>query len=317
MAATSTRHHGAPSARWLLRTSLLVLVALMLAAWALKSQFAAASLGALQHAWQAQSNVNMACAVAFTAVSFGCLGLYDRAAAHVVAPRVSGTWAWITGILANAISNTLGFHAVTGTLVRARLYGRCGLDKGDVARIVSLSWLALGLGFVAMLAAAQLLNGLKTPLDWGSLAIGLSLSCGLGGFIAWLAHAPRQLSLWRFQQPLPTARLALQQLAIGGIESAAAIGALYVLIPPDLTPPFGLFAVGCIAAVALGVLSHVPGGVGVFEVSVTALLSGAGRADLLAALLLYRAIYNLLPFLLSLALLAALGGPQRTQFDGG
>jgi uncharacterized membrane protein YbhN (UPF0104 family) len=109
------------------------------------------------------------------------------------------------------------------------------LDKGDVARIVSLSWLALGLGFVAMLAAAQLLNGLKSPHDWGSLAIGLSLSSG----------------------------------------------------------------------------------VGVFEVSVTALLSGAGRADLLAALLLYRAIYNLVPFLLSLALLAALGGPQRTQFDGG
>jgi len=212
-----------------------VLVALLLAAWALKSQFAAASLSAMQHAWQAQSTGNVACAVAFTAVSFGCLGLYDRAAAHVVAPRVSGTWAWMTGVLANAVSNTLGFHAVTGTLVRARLYGRCGLDKGDVARIVSLSWLALGLGFVAMLAAAQLLNGLKTPHDWGSLAIGLSLSSG----------------------------------------------------------------------------------VGVFEVSVTALLSGAGRADLLAALLLYRAIYNLVPFLLSLALLAALGGPQRTQFDGG
>ena len=60
------------------------------------------------------------------------------------------------------------------------------------------------------------------------------------------------------------------------------------------------------ASVALGVVSHVPGGVGVFEASVTALLSGAGRADLLAALLLYRAIYNLLPFCLSLAMLAML-----------
>ena len=290
-----------------------MLVALLLAAWVLKSQFADASLTALVQAWQAQRAVNVAGAMALTAVSFGCLGLYDRAAVRVVAPKVSGAWAWMAGILANAVSNTLGFHAVTGTLVRARIYGRCGLGAGAVARIVSLSWLSLGLGFVAMLAAAELLNGLKPPHDWRPLAIGLALACGLGGLIAWLAHAPRQLSLGRFHQPLPTARMALQQLAIGGVESAAAIGALYVLIPPDLAPPFGLFAVGCIAAVALGVLSQVPGGVGVFEVSVTALLSGAGRADLLAALLLYRAIYNLLPFLLSLVFLAALGDQTGTR----
>jgi phosphatidylglycerol lysyltransferase len=78
-----------------------------------------------------------------------------------------------------------------------------------------------------------------------------------------------------------------------------------------------VFAVGCIAALALGVLSHVPGGVGVFEGSVTAILSGTGRVDLLAALLLYRAIYNLLPFFLSVVLLVVLGGPRVTQFDGG
>ncbi len=274
-------------------------------------------MAALRQAWQAQPAANIACAMTLTAVSFACLGLYDRAAARVVAPSVNGAWAWMAGILANAVSNTLGFHALTGTFVRARLYGRCGLGAGDVARIVSLSWLALGLGFVAMLAATELLNGLMIPHHWGSLAIGLLLTGGLGSLIAWLTYAPRQLALGRFRQPLPTGRMALQQLVIGAIESAAAIGALYVLIPPDLAPPFGLFALGCIAAVALGVLSHVPGGVGVFELSVTALLSGSGRADLLAALLLYRAIYNLLPCFLSLGLLAALGGPQRAQFDGG
>ena len=111
--------------------------------------------------------------------------------------------------------------------------------------------------------------------------------------------------------------MALQQLAIGAVESAAAIGALYLLLPTDLAPPFGLFAVGCIAAVALGVVSQVPGGMGVFEASVTALLSGADRADLLAALLLYRAIYNLLPFVLSVAWLAVFGRLRRAQLDGG
>ena len=308
---------GSSTAPRLLSRALLVAAALLLAAWALHGQFAAASFAALSQAWRSQSAVHIAGALALTALSFACLGLYDRAAAGVVAPAVSGVWSWMTGVLANAISNTLGFHAVTGTVVRARLYGHCGLGAGDVARIVSLSWLALGLGFLTMLAVAELLEGLATPQPRAPLVIGLALAGSLGCFIAWLAHAPRQLSIGRFRQPLPPARMALQQLAIGAVESAAAIGALYLLLPSDLVPPFGLFAVGCIASVALGVVSNVPGGVGVFEASVTALLSGAGRADLLAALLLYRAIYNLLPFCLSLAMLAALGRPRPAQFDGG
>jgi uncharacterized membrane protein YbhN (UPF0104 family) len=317
MALKSQQPTEPSAARRLVWRSLLVLAVLLLAAWVMRGQFADASFAALRQAWRAQSAVHIADAMALTALSFCCLGLYDRAAARVVAPNVNGAWAWMAGILANAVSNTLGFHAVTGTLVRARLYGRYGLGTSDVVRIVSLSWLALGMGYMAMLAGAELLDGLTTPGHGSPLAIGLALACGLGGLIAWLAHAPPELSLGRFHLPLPPPRLALQQLAIGAVESVAAIGALYVLLPPDLTPPFSLFAVGYVSAVALGGLTHVPGGVGVFEISMTALLAGKGRADLLAALLLYRAIYNLLPFCLSLPLLAALGGPRPAQLDGG
>ena len=233
---------------------------------------------------------------------------------------MSGGWAWMTGVLANAVSNTLGFHAVTGTVVRERLYAQQGLGASDVVRIVSLSWLALGLGFMSMLGVAHLVIGLVTHHDQVSLVIGLVICAALGFYVCWLGGKPRQFSLWRFRQQLPTARMAMQQMAIGAVESAASIGALYVLLPADLAPPFSVFAVGCIAAVALGVLSHVPGGLGVFETGVTVLLSGSGRIDLMAALLLYRAIYNLLPFVLSLVVLAVLTmsrGPRKVQFDGG
>ncbi len=259
----------------------------------------------------------MAAAVALTCVSFACLGLYDVAGAREVAPRVRGSWAWMTGMLANAVSNTLGFHAVTGSLVRARLYRHCDLGAGDIARIVSLSWLALGLGFVAMLALSAVLGSLAEHRHRTSLVVGLALCLTQAGFLAWLAQGPRTVSMWSFRQPLPSARAALLQMALGAVESASAIGALYVLLPADLSPPFSVFAVGCIAAVALGVASHVPGGVGVFEASITALVGGAGRADLLAALLLYRAIYNLLPFAMSCTALVALRPPSPAQFDGG
>lgn len=293
---------------------------LLLLTWCVCAQFASMSWAILGRAWQAQSAVHIAYAIALTSLSFACLGLFDRAAAHVVAPDLSGGWAWMTGMLANAVSNTLGFHALTGTVVRERLYTRRGLGASDVVRIVSLSWLALGLGFMSMLGAAHLVSGLATTHSQVSLVIGLVICVGLGFLVGWLGGKPRQLSFWWFRQPLPTAHMALQQMAIGAIESAASIGALYVLLPADLAPPFSVFAVGCIAAAALGVLSHVPGGLGVFEASMAVLLSSVERADLLAALLIYRAIYNLLPFVLSLLVLAALtmfDGPRKVQLDGG
>ena len=297
-----------------------VLTTMLLVAWCLRIQFAGASWTKLGGAWYAQSSIHVAYAVALTGVSFACLGLFDQAASRLVAPRLSGGWAWMTGVIANAVSNTLGFHAVTGTVVRQRLYAQQGLGAGDVVRIVSLSWLALGLGFISMLGVAHLVIGLVTSHGQVSLVIGLVICAALGFYVGWLGGKPRQFSLWRFRQKLPTARMAMQQMAIGAVESAASIGALYVLLPADLAPPFSVFAVGCIAVVALGVLSHVPGGLGVFETGVTVLLSGSGRIDLMAALLLYRAIYNLLPFVLSLVVLAVLTmsrRPRKVQFDGG
>jgi phosphatidylglycerol lysyltransferase len=304
----------------LLRKVFFMMLPMLFAVWALSGQFASASWENLEHAWQDQSATHVTCAMVLTGLSFACLGLFDWTAARVVAPGLGGRWAWMTGMVANAVSNTLGFHAVTGTVVRARLYARHGLGTSDVVRIVSLSWLALGMGFVTMLGMAELVRGLAPPHSHVSLVIGLSICASLGFIALWLGGAPRQFSLWRFRQPLPTAHMALQQMAIGAVESAAAIGALYVLLPADLAPPFSVFAVGCIAAVTLGVLSHVPGGLGVFEASVTVLLAGGGRADLLAALLLYRGIYNLLPFVLSLVVLAVMGvsgWTRKDQFDGG
>lgn len=250
--------------------------------------------------------------IALTALSFACLAIYDVAGTRMVAAkRIPTVMALLAGATGNAFSNTLGFHAVTGIIVRAHVYRRCGLTKAEVVRIVSLAWLALGLGFVTMFGAAQWLQSRSSNPAGGSLMLGGAIFAGLAFLLVWLSDGRRQLSVFGFTQPLPSARLALLQMLVGAVESAAAIGALYVLLPADLAPPFSVFAVGCIAAVALGVVAHAPGGIGVFEASMTALLAGAGRADLLAALLVYRAIYNLLPFGLSCIALLLLSCQRR------
>lgn len=286
------------------------IAAALLTGWALVHQFSGVSFSDVVAALRAQPAARVNASLALTALSFATLASYDWLGVRVVAPaRVTPATALLAGATANAISNTLGFHALTGSVVRARIYLRCGLTAAETARVVSLSWLALGLGFLTMLALAQFLQPGASPV------VGIAIAAGLACLIAWLARAPRELRVFGFRQPLPPARLALMQMAIGAVETAAAVGALYVLLPADLSPSFSHFAVGCIAAVAAGIIAHAPGGIGVFEAGITGFVAGAGRADLLAALLLYRAIYNLLPFVLSVLVLAAIELLRRRRVN--
>ena len=118
---------------------------------------------------------------------------------------------------------------------------------------------------------------------------------------AWENGRPRRsllVRLGRRSLRLPGLRLSLLQLLITALDVAAAATVLYLLLPE--TPPFAAFLLVYLLALAAGVLSHVPGGVGVFEAVLLAAFAGQlGAAPLAAALLLYRLIYVVLPLLLA------------------
>lgn len=247
--------------------------------------------------------------LALTAASFACLALYDLVGVHVAARgKVRARVALLAGATSAAIANTLGFHAVSGSAVRAHLYLPEGLTGGQVGRIVSMSWLSLVAGNMTMLAGAELFQAATGSDPAWHATLGVALEGLLLAWLWWLSRGPREIAVGRFRVPMPPASLALMLMLLGALESGTALGALYVLLPGDLAPPFDVFAVGCIAAVILGVVSHAPGGLGVFEVSMTAILAGRGRPDLLAALLLYRLLYNLLPFALAVLALGVRSG---------
>lgn len=245
----------------------------------------------------------LACLV-LTSASFGCLALYDLVGVRAAAPgRVCTRLALLAGASSAAIANTLGLPAVSGSAVRAHLYLRAGLNGAQVAGVVSMAWLSLVAGNFTMLAGAELLRAGAGPGRAGHAMLGCALVGLLALWLGWLARGPREIALGRWRLPMPSAALAWRLMLLGALESGTAVGALYVLLPADLTPPFEVFAVGCVAALLLGVASSAPGGLGVFEASMTAFLGGHGRPDLLAALLLYRLVYNVLPFVLAVSAL--------------
>jgi uncharacterized membrane protein YbhN (UPF0104 family) len=223
------------------------LSAIAVVLWAITSlitQFGQTTIAELRHAIELQTGGRMWVAIALTFTSFGCLALYDLLGARMVAPsRVPAHAALLAGFAGNAVSNTLGFHAITGIASRLVVYGRLGLKAVDVVRIVALSWLALALGFATMVAMAELATPSTEPEQGRAVLAGVLITACLAGFAAWLSRRPRTVSMLGFRQPLPSANLAMTQMLVGAVESAASVGALYVLLPPDLAPPFAGFAV--------------------------------------------------------------------------
>jgi uncharacterized membrane protein YbhN (UPF0104 family) len=250
--------------------------------------------------------------VALTGVSFFALGCYDVIATRIVAPgRVSAFLAWFAGAAANGISNTLGFHALTATAVRYRLYRGSGLAPADIARVISLSWTALAFGFLTAIALAMLFH--VPPVPW-ERAAGAILFVTLATFVKWLGQG-RQIAFRSLSLPLPSGRVAATQMAVGALEMASAIGALYVLMPSGETVSFAAFSAAYVAAVLLGIASHSPGGLGVFEATMLSLSTELDRAGVLAALLVYRVFYNLIPFVVALLSLAVYEIVTRRCFN--
>ncbi len=213
------------------------------------------------------------------------------------------------GLMAYAFGNTIGLSAVSGGAVRYRIYSGFGLDGYDVAAVSTFAAVSYGIAATVVglgaLAVYPDLMGRLSPLPEHAMrwaAIGAILIIVLPLAIAGAQR--RSLRLWRVTLRAPSLPVLTAQavFSLGDISLAALT--LYLLLPPDqigFLPFLGIFA----TAVMAGIVSHFPGGVGVFETVVLAALPATIPVETAAAaLLLFRLIYFILPFALALILLA-------------
>ena len=248
-------------------------------------------------------------AIGLAMVSYIALTGYDALALRHLAVKVPYRLTALASFTSYAISFTLGFPLVTGGAVRFWLYGPAGLSAGKVASLTVVAgvtfWLGMGLvlgiGFIADASAIGEINHLAT---WANQAIGLALFGVLIAYLIWVTRMRMRGAAVFMNFRLPGPMLTLGQTALGVIDVCAAAGVLYVLLPKGDSVGFVAFAALYSLAAMLGIASHSPGGLGVFEAT---MLKGVGGSSdqLLAALLLFRVIYYVAPFLLALALLGA------------
>lgn len=250
-----------------------------------------------------------------TLVSWACLTAYDVFAVETVVPgKVSMRMKVFSGATTHAICNALGFHAITGTALRYRMLSTEGVGAPDVARVVGLVGFAVGMGFAAVTAIALMLEP-AIAHGWGRW-LGLSLIILFVLLLRWLAGKHDELQIWKFTTPVPSARSAGAQIVIGVIEMVGAITAMYLLLPTDIAGSFLDFAPIYVGAILAGIVSNTPGGIGAFEAITLAAFPQEQRAQVLAALLAYRAIYGLGPFLLASLAVGVYEVRRRTRKAG-
>lgn len=91
------------------------------------------------------------------------------------------------------------------------------------------------------------------------------------------------------------------QVALAAGDLFLASSVLYVLLPPDVALTLPHLQAVYLTALLAGLVSHVPGGLGVFESIVLLLLTPPVSAPtMLGALLAYRGIFHLLPLVIAM-----------------
>jgi uncharacterized membrane protein YbhN (UPF0104 family) len=260
----------------------------------------------------------IAAACLLTCVSYLALTGYDAVALRQLKARVRYRTTALASFTSYAISFTLGFPLITGGTVRYWLYSRAGLRAGAVASLTIIAgvtfWLGMalivGLGLVFRAEAISRLDHLTPAIN---MVVGAGVLATLGAYLVWVSAAPRRRKIQGFHLELPGLRLTARQLVLGLTDLGAASATLFVLLPAHHGLDFFTFAsIYCFASI-LGIASHAPGGIGVFEATMLNTVPSPSQEALLASLLLFRVIYFIAPFVLALAVLGANESFRRWQ----
>jgi phosphatidylglycerol lysyltransferase len=241
-------------------------------------------------------------AFGFTATSYWLLGFYDFLGLRYIGKAVAYPRVLMTSFIANAFGHNLGLAAFTGGAVRFRMYASAGLTAIDVATVQGFCSLTIGIGLATLGGLSLTLEPTHTAAvlhlhpRWAML-VGIMLLSGVGAYATWciLGRTPIEIRGWALRAPRPA--LGFAQIILGMCDLSCSTAVLWWLLPPQAHMGFLTFVGAYAAAVTAGIVSHVPGGLGVFETVIVFALPDVPASSLLGSMLIYRAVYYLAPLM--------------------
>jgi uncharacterized membrane protein YbhN (UPF0104 family) len=231
---------------------------------------------------------------------------YDALALHYINRSLRYGRIALAAFTSYVFSNNLGLSLVGASAIRYRLYSAWGLSALEIATVVGFSVLTLWLGILTLAGVAFLFWPFPMP---PALPLPFTSSWPLGlGFLVFalgyltiggLQRGSFKVKGWEFAFPSFPVRAA--QAAVGALDWSLAAGVLYFVLPPSVHVHLHIFLGIYLMAQIAGMVSFVPGGLAVFESVFLLLLEPhVPKPEVMAAvvgsLLVYRALYYVLPF---------------------
>jgi phosphatidylglycerol lysyltransferase len=287
---------------------ILVVAIFVGALWLLHHEIRHYHLHDIRHSLAAIGAGRVWLAVVLTAVSYlllmGCDLLAVRWIGHPLSPGRIALASFAGCVTSHNFGAILG-----GTSVRYRLYSAWGFSAVEIIRLVFMLALTTWLGIVALGGIVFVLDPFPLPV---ALQIPIATVRPLGAillgvlilYLIIIACWSKPVFIWGSEVRLPGLAISVLQIVISAAELTAAAAALYILLPERFGMGLFQFLGIYLLAVVVVIFSHVPGGVGVFELMVLKLAGAQANESVVAALLIYRGVYYLLPLLAAVLLLA-------------
>lgn len=262
-------------------------------------------------------------------MAYVALAWYDRIALLHLNRQNQISWPFVAScsFVTYALGHNLGASVLSGGLVRLRAYGACGLSAAEVAILVALCSFTFAYGTILLtgfvfvvqpeivLPLAEMVPRLDLPTPLiqiiGAAMLGLAALYVIG---SWLHFKP--LNFRSVHIVYPRLPVVARQLMAAPLELIAAAGIIYFVLPVEGHPGFITVLGAFLLSFSAGLLSQTPGGIGVMEAVFLAILDTVAPSDVIAALLIWRLMYLLIPLGISLPLVVAferaqLGRPAK------
>lgn len=251
-----------------------------------------------------------------TLLAYAALAWYDRIALlHLGVTHISWIFISMCSFTTYALSHNIGASVFSGAMVRYRAYSTKGLTATQVAALVVLCSYTFAFGNVLLggvlltydPAMMQRLSGfLPDIFTHPHTARIVGLIC-LGFVAAYAVGSMMRLKPFRFgsfQMMYPRPGIMLRQLFAAPAELIGAAGIIYFALPEQGNPGYIVVLGAFLLSFSAALVSHAPGGLGVFELIFINLMPDVPRLQVLAALLVWRLFYLIIPLLAALVVVA-------------
>jgi len=244
-----------------------------------------------------------------TILSYVTLTGYDTLAFRYINHPLNYSKIAFTSFISYALSLNVGQAPISGGSVRYRLYSAWGLSIEEIAKVIAFCIFTSLLGIFTFGGLVFLIEPLQIPVSLhipftSVRPIGIIFLIVVSLYLIFSLLGKKSVQIKKLIIPIPSIKLSFAQIILTSLDWTMAGSVLYALIPTMQGISFFYFLSIFLLAQLAGVVSQVPGGLGVFETVILLLLSPQIPAsEALVSLLAFRFIYYLVPLFISAVLL--------------